>query len=537
MNVRTPYQGFPTPSGPPPPPTPPEATAREKIARLKTLAERALKYWKVTCIIVAVGMAASLVAGLAVKLSYRSECTILYRPSSRAGERDNDISPERARQMGAKLKDLLTTRSRLETLIERYDLYPKVVASKGMVDAVEEMRLHIGFRARDSQTYVISFETEVPEVARQVTTSLADSMITEFTATTTSSAKQEADFLAKQESAGAANLENANKALATFLTVHPEFAVEAKTAFGPGGGGGVAPAMPNIQTGDRQLAVLMRQKARLEQELRNNDSPTAAAPKADPNESLAKLTQLRDEAAKSAAAAQADLADKRTRLTDAHPDVVSAKIATEAAARRLHQAEVQLAAAQLTSGAAPSQNPYDSPGADADVQKRIAQINAQIAARQNAFRPATQLGTADAGSQPETNELVQLETEWQRLLSALHDERVEHDDLKLRLERARLASNAAEAAGGDEMTVIDPAYKPLTPSKGGRTRTALAGGFLTLILAAAYAFARVFMNDTLFDSADVEALNLIPVLGVLPKVRPSAPPGPPGPAKDARRVA
>jgi uncharacterized protein involved in exopolysaccharide biosynthesis len=527
MNVRNPYQGFPPPAGAPNPATGVEPSAREKIARFKTLSRRAFRYWKLTFVILILGMAASLAVALTVKLTYRSECTVLYRNTMRPGERDDELSPERARQIGAKLKDMLTTRSRLEALIEEYNLYPKIVAAKGVVEAVEEMRLHIGFRARDSQTYVISFETEVPQVARDVTKSLADSMIADFTSTATNTAKQEADFLAKQEEAGAANLENANKALATFLTLHPEFAVEGKTAFGPGGGGGAGVAVAataNAQTHDPQLAVLYRQKARLEAELRNNDVPEGrAAPPA--NESIAKLTQLRDEAAKSVAAAQADLADKRTRLTDAHPDVVSAKVTADAAARRLHQAEVLLANARAP-GAAPAQDSNEGAGADADEHKRIAQIDAQIAARQSAVRRAPQVAGTDAGAAQagETNELVQLETEWQRLLSVLHDERVEHDDLKLRLERARLAANAAEATGGDQMTVIDPAYKPLSPSKGGRTKTALAGGLMTIILALCYAFARVLTNDTLFDAADVEALRMIPVLGVVPKVRASAPP-------------
>ena len=236
MNVRNPYQGFPPPAGAPTPATAVEPSAREKIARFKTLSRRAFRYWKLTFVILLLGMAASLAVALTVKLTYRSECTVVYRNTMRPGERDDELSPERARQIGAKLKDLLTTRSRLEALIEEYNLYPKIVASKGVVEAVEEMRLHIGFRARDSQTYVISFETEVPQVARDVTKSLADSMIADFTSTATNTAKQEADFLAKQEDAGAVNLENANKALATFLTLHPEFAVEGKTAFGPGGG-------------------------------------------------------------------------------------------------------------------------------------------------------------------------------------------------------------------------------------------------------------------------------------------------------------
>ncbi|HEY2517860.1 MAG TPA: hypothetical protein VGI39_43620, partial [Polyangiaceae bacterium] len=275
-----------------------------------------------------------------------------------------------------------------------------------------------------------------------------------------------------------------------------------------------------------QLAVLYRQKARLEEELRNNAGSGPSAPIATGGESIAKLTQLRDEAAKSAAAATSDLADKRTRLTDEHPDVISAKITAEAAARRLHQAEQSLAAAQAAS--AGGTNPYEGSGADSVVQRRIGQINGEIAARQEALRrnpPQPQATGADAATAPvasapaETNELVELETEWQRRLNGLHDARVAHDALKLELEKAQLAANAVEATGGDRMTVIDMAYKPTTPSKGGRTKTALAGGAATLILALAYAFLRVLMNDTLIDSADIDSMHIIPVLGVIPKVR------------------
>jgi hypothetical protein len=136
-------------------------------------------------------------------------------------------------------------------------------------------------------------------------------------------------------------------------------------------------------------------------------------------------------------------------------------------------------------------------------------------------------GTAEPAALGETNDLVQLETTWQRLLSSLQGARSEHDDLKGRLEHARLSQGATEASGTDQMMIVDPAYKPLHPWKGGRTKTALMGGAVTLIFAMAYAFGRVLFSDTLIDSADIEALHMIPVLGVLPKMRPSSPTPPP----------
>ncbi len=529
MNVRTPYQGFP-PTVPPPPPA--EPSPRERIQRLLVLARRALGYWKVSGAILVVGCALSVFVGLRVKLIYKSEATILFKPAIRTSDRADEESPgDRAQRIGAKLKDVLTTRTRLEGVIKQFDLYPKIVESRGVIEAVGEMSDHVGFRGRDSETYVISFENEVPETAQNVTKALADSMVSEFTKSSLSAAQQEADFLGQQEKRSADELQASNKALATFLTLHPEFAVEAKTtAFGPGAGSPMQPTMPMMPNmpkdtaltmGDGQLGVLYRQKARLEAELRN-DGKSAATPQAPgapaSADLLAKLTVQRDEAAKNAAAAAADLADKRTRLTDEHPDVISAKLAADTAARALHDAEVQLASARSAGG-----NPYDDTG----VQKRIAQINGEIAARQDALRRAQATTTGGDASTPaasaiaETSELVQLETEWQRLLSTLKDTRLEHEDLKQKLERAKLQANAAESAGGDRMLVIDPPYLPMRPSKGGRTKVAMMGGVLALIFALAYAFGRVFFNDTIIDSADVEAMRLVPVLGVLPKVRPA----------------
>jgi uncharacterized protein involved in exopolysaccharide biosynthesis len=551
-SVRTPYSAFP----PAVPPQPTEPTPRERIERLKTLGRRALGYWRLAAAILVVGCVVSLVVALKVKLLYRSETTILFKPSIRTSDRPDEESPaDRAQRIGAKLKDVLTTRARLENLIKQYDLYPKIVDQKGMVEAVDEMRNNIGFRARDSETYVISFENDDPETAQKVTENLATSMINEFTKSSLGTAKQESEFLAHEEERSAGELEKANKDLATFLTMHPEFAVEAKTTvYGAGAGIPIQPAvpvMPNLPKDapsaspaptDPQLQVLYRQKARLEAEIRNDTSSPAPVPAATGpanQELLARLTKQRDDAAAAAAAAQADLADKRTRLTDEHPDVISAKLAADQAARALRSAEVQLASAQAASKGAPPP-PTNNPGAsDPELQRRIARLNADIAARQAALKSAQAQAaatTADAGPSSvqqavaESSELVQLETEWQRLLRVLHDVRLEHDDVKQRLEHARLASSAAEASGGDQMQVIDPAFKPLHPSKGGRTKTAMMGGVGTLLLALAYAFARVLFNDTIIDRADVEAMNLVPVLGVLPKVRVDAP----GPASAPR---
>ena len=177
---------------------------------------------------------------MTVQLTYRSECTILFKSAVRAGDTDDASSVEKSKQIGTKLKDVLTTRTRLEALIRQYNLYPAIVDARGIVvpRGRAEMRLrHRLPRALTKQRRsVISFENNVPDIARQVTEALSESMINEFTSANVNATKQEAEFLAKQEQRSGVDFENANKALATFITVHPEFAVETKmSAFGVAG--------------------------------------------------------------------------------------------------------------------------------------------------------------------------------------------------------------------------------------------------------------------------------------------------------------
>ncbi|WP_394843234.1 hypothetical protein LZC95_40060 [Pendulispora brunnea] len=510
---------------------PRELTPRERMERARVVARRAATYWKSAAALFVLGAIISVAVAMNLTRIYRSECVVLVRPAINTGEREESPS-ERAMKLAPKLKDTLLTRTRLEPVIREFNLYPKTVESKGMIDAVEEMRLHVGFRGRDSETFVISFEDEDADRTRAVTQRLAESTMEEFRKGNLSTSKQQAEFLSVEEKRAEEALETANRQLATFLAAHPEFAAETRQgglAGQAGAGFGAAvqapPLMPGIvaaqHSTDPQLASLYRQKARLENEMRARANP-GAAPTV--NDSVANLAKARDEAARRAAQAQADLADKVTRFTDQHPDVIAARSQVDAAARTLQAAEANLEAAKKGDNKGQADVAQVAP----DLQKRVEEVQRQIAQRQaevakhGAGAPSAAADSAKAAPAPEpTNPLVLLETEWQRLLRATSDAKSSHDDLARRMDRASLRASAAEATGDAQMEIIDPAYRPTRPARGGRTNAALIGLSLTMFLAVGFAFARVATNDTLIDAYDVELLRMIPVLGTIPKLPPS----------------
>ncbi len=505
-----------------------EPSTRERVDRGKVLALRARRYWKGAIAVFVIISAISLLLALQVKRIYASECVVLVRPNLKTEDQENQ--QEKAIRLAPKLRDTLLTRSRLEPIIKEFKLYPSTVENRSMVDAVDEMTKHIGFKGRDSETFVISFEDEDPDRARVITQRLAETMMDDFKRANMNTSQQQADFLSGELARAEQGVEEANRALASFLASHPEFASDAMNSpFSPRGQGGAGVGMmpptgamptPSVPTStDPQLATLYRQKARLDADLRAAGQVKAPAA----NETLTSLTKARDDAAKHAAQAQSDLADKRTRLTDQHPDMVAAKGQAAAAATALRATEAQLEAAKKAqAGVAPG------PDAPADLQTKFAELNREIAARQNELargaRPAggTPVTTAGSGTPfgagaAVMHPVVLLETDWARLLRSVGDARAAQEDIRRRSERARLKASATEAASTGSMEIIDAAYKPTSPKKG-RRPLAMAGLALALLAAAAYAAARVLLNDTIYDPADVQALKLVPVLGVIPRL-------------------
>jgi uncharacterized protein involved in exopolysaccharide biosynthesis len=513
---------------------------RERIARLRTVAARGKSYWRGSLAVLLLGGGIAFTVAVNVQRVYRSECTVFAKPRIRTDDRDDtSTSPLELSRQSGRLKDMLTTRARLEGAVRKFGLYPETTSTKTMLDAVEQMKPHVGFRALDGAQYVISFDGSDPQMVQNVTGYLADSLIGEFAAGDLSVLQREADFLGEEEQGALTGLEGATRALTLFLASHPEFALEAKQAaatpfgaFAPNPAAGI-PLLPkssaDAATTDPELAALLRERSRLDGEARTAAAvarglapaypPSARgassrdASKRPLEDPIAQAQTELESAAKRVAETQADLASK-SNLTEDHPDMRAARMAADAAARRLHEARVKLGALQQIA----------APGARADLSQtppelaeKLRQIDALIAARR-ARAASSAAPDSQSPAAPLAKTVVDLETEWQRLLRALNEAKSNHEALKLRTERAKLALEAARSQASERMAVIDPPYRPTHPSKGGRTQVAVGGLAMAYLLAIAYAALRVALDDTLFDAEDVEALGVVSVLGVVPHI-------------------
>jgi hypothetical protein len=504
---------------------------RERLARMRTLVRRGLMYWKGSLLMFSLAGLVAVACAWRVQHVYRSECTVFAKARIRTDDRDDSsTSPDQVARQAARLKDMLTTRPRLESAIKKFALYRETTANKTMLDAVEQMKPHVGFRALEGAQYVISFDGDDPDVVQKVTQYLSESLTTEYAAGDLDDLQQEADFLADEERRSLAGLEESTKALTLFLAAHPEFAVEAKqaasTPFGPSPVAGI-PLMPKVPgaaaAADPELGALYRQHARLDGEARSaaNTARGVVAGVASSKQIDDQIVQAQAEvevAAKRVAETLTDLASK-SNLTEDHPDMRAARIAVDVGARQLHGARGKLAALQQIKEGARVDPSQISP----EIAEKLRQIDLQITMRRAHGARTRPSSGAESPEQPATlatagavTAVVELETDWQRLLRALSEFKSHHDDLNLRCERAKLALEASRAQANERMAVVDPPFRPTHPVKGGRTNVAIAGLAMACLLAVAYVTARVSLDDTLVDVDDLEALGLAPVLGVVP---------------------
>ncbi|MGH7270185.1 MAG: hypothetical protein ACREJ3_07105, partial [Polyangiaceae bacterium] len=382
-------------------------TPRERITRMRALAGRGLSYWKGSVIVLFLTTAAGLAVARSVKHVYRAECTVVAKVQIRTDDReDSSTSPDQILRQAARLKDMLTTRGRLEAAIKKFGLYPEAVADKSILDAVEQMKPHVGFRSLEGAQYVISFDGDSPRAVQEVTAYLSGSLIDDYAANGLDDLRRDADFLSEQERVSRVGLETSTRALTVFLAAHPEFAMEARQAappYGPGVATGI-PLMPKlpkevIATRDADLAALYRERARLEEAggalMGAHTGVPARVGTAGPiDEQLVEAEAAMESAAKWAAETQADLASK-SNLTEDHPDMRAARMAASSAARRLHETRGALASLrQLRSRSVPLAPATIPP----DLAEKLRQVDAQIAMRRAKLAGSHAAGSEDAAA-------------------------------------------------------------------------------------------------------------------------------------------
>ncbi|HSO37038.1 MAG TPA: hypothetical protein VLT33_31150 [Labilithrix sp.] len=489
-------------------------TAAETLEGILTFVRRSLMFWK-RSILVFILVALAAIPGVFLKARvYKSEVVVQYQETIKSTDlTGGEGSGENARRVGARLKEMLLARASLEPIVTDLPRYAAIADRRGMQDAVEELRGHISFKAREGDTFEIGFEGTNPAEVRDVTRRLGERIVQEAQSRRKEQGKATKDYLEAQSDQNKAKLRAADGALSSFLTLHPEFLPLTL----PGGSAKsvaalvVAPGGPAPPPGtkDPVLFQLESEAKGIERQLRAASGAPPPAPAPAPASEGPEV-----------AAARRDLAEKRAQFTDQHPDVVAAR-------RRL-----ALAIEADKKTATPPPPPPTGGGrlseADKDaLEQRLAALRRSIQARRSGAPPPPPVSvarpagsapgdTAPGGSAVPGSAAVAFEVEFRRLqreVEYLKDAQRQLDD---KLFKADLNAGANTSDRNIQVSILDEAYLPVHPISKPRSTalaTFLAAG---IILAFLVALISARLDDRIYQRADLEVLDILPVIGVIP---------------------
>lgn len=486
-------------------------TAAETLEGILTFVRRSLMFWKRSFLIFVLVSLASIPGVFMKARIYKSETVVQYQETIKSTDlTGGEGSGENARRIGARLKEMLLARASLEPIVKDLPRYAQLAERRGMQDAVDEFRQHISFKAREGDTFEIGFEGLSPQEVQDVTRRLGDRIVQEAASRRAEQGKATKDYLEAQSDQNKAKLRTADGNLSAFLTLHPEFIPLTL----PGGGsksvtpGGAALAVAPPGTKDPVLFQMEAEAANIQRQLRagKGETHTPVAPPPLPE----------SEAVQSA---RKDLADKRAQFTDQHPDVVAARrrlaVAMEADTKRAPPpAPTPTATGKL------SDAEHDA------LEQRLNGLRRSIAARRSGTPPPAPVPTgsgATAGSAlpiptgAPGSAAVAAEVEFRRLqreVEYLKDAQRQLDD---KLFKADLNAGANTSDKNIQVSILDAAYLPAHPISKPRSTalaTFLAAG---LILAFVVALVSARLDDRIYQRADLEVLDILPVMGVIPR--------------------
>ena len=452
------------------------------------------------------GLAGTAVGVLLTQRLYRSETVLLYEKGLAGGE-------ESSRGLGIRLQDSFSSRVRLEGLIKKNNLYPRLVKKRGLVEAADEMNAHVKVIIREGYAYRVSYDTDDRDRAQQVLTQLVQSVIDEETERRRRQADETKSFLDAERARADADVKVKESALGNFLSRHPQLA-------------GVSGSAPGATIRAAESGAGPADTFGLEMQAANIEDAIAKAKMGgQPGQPVMKggrmldptLVAAQSKAAADLQAARRDLVAKEARFTNDHPDVKAAVTAANQAERAYRQAEAAAAASATTGSSAPS---GDAPAADgsasgagqaASLQRALAAVRAQIGAVRARSAPRREV-------ERDLKTSVAVDTEWAELARAATEARERQQQLEARQFQAQLTATlvAANQAGG--LQVIDPPFRPMKPITGGRSKVAIGGGLGSLILALGVMLLAAKFDRRIYGVEDIARVYPVDILVEVPRL-------------------
>jgi len=431
-------------------------------------------------------------------------------------------------QRVAAFYQLVTSRDRLQNLIQTFGLYPRKRGRVPEEDLIEEMRRSVRLEAISglrepvdgramATAFRVSFSYQNRYDAQKVVRAIVESLTSETLQRRTTESESTTRFLKEKVDAAKQKLDAIESKVEqykrTFAGKLPE-QLESNLA--------------QLRTLDTQLSTAMsainratQEKLLLENQLRISQDQLQAAV------STTSSTQL-EAASKSERLVQLDreilagqnrLAALREQYTDNHPDVRRA----EALLAGLRQNRESLLKEEAKSAPEPvAQEPAsksrEQRQLEADMERLRALISVKDREIEQVVSEQARLTRQQKLVQERIDSIPLGEREYVQLTRDYAIARREYEDLMAKSSQSSMATDLERQQQGEVLEVLEPASLPQKPREPNRWWIVSVGSMLGLVCGVMLAGARELKDGSLKSLKDVKAYTGLPILGSVPLV-------------------
>jgi polysaccharide chain length determinant protein (PEP-CTERM system associated) len=420
----------------------------------------------------------------------------------------------------ASMKEQILSRSRIQPIIEHYNLYGNTAAT--MDDKVDLARKAIDIKPIHSAIsnasgglpgFFIAFTSSDPHTAQLVCGEITNLFMNENLRSREASAEGTTDFLKGQLSDAKKNLDEQDAKLAAFQTQY----------FGklPGEEGQNVSMMNSLNSqldaSSQQLAQMEQNKTYLESLIAQNQISMAPRPSASssadtsPAAIAAAQTPEGQAHERELHALQQRESDLLTQYTPSYPDVVAVR-------RQIADLKKEIAAAAVPAPASKDGTPAVVSQANTDPPA-LRQLRAQLAALQAAINDK-QHEEANIQSRmglyaSRIQSSPQVEEQYKELTRDYDTAQKFYDDLLTKMNHSKMATDLERRQEGEQFRVMDEPNLPDSPSWPKLSLFVYAGLLLGFGLGCALAAFLEYKDTALRTERDVWAFTRLPTLGII----------------------
>ena len=403
----------------------------------------------------------------------------------------------------ASMKEQILSRSRLQPIIERFNLFANGKLS--MDDRIDLTRKNIGITPIQSEIartnglpgFFISFKANDPRTAQLVCGEIQSLFVSENLSDRAASAAGTTEFLKSQLADAKAKLDEQDARLAKFQQTYMGKLPGAESS-----------NINMLTTLNTQLDAATQALARMEQDKsyaesilamqqaqQVQQSQTSEHGAVAPQAQQLELQQL-----------QTQLADLKARYTDDYPDVVSTQ-------RKVNELERKMAQAPVTSSAPVSSAP--KPTDSLSVQQMRAQLHAMEQGIAQKKRDQAEIQAQLRTYQDRVASSPAVEEEYKSITRDNQTAQAFYDDLLNKLNQSKMATDLERRQQGEQFRVMDEPNLPESPSSPKRSVFIMGGVLIGLGLGLSIVALLEYLDTAIRSERDIWAFTKLPTLGVI----------------------